>query len=169
MITGSDSEKVSGRKQSMYNDLRSDDSMKVETEYVKARSYLATSRRDEAFAILERLSQDVMNVYGAEAAYLLILDSYDKGEFEDVETKVYAFADAGSDQTYWLAKSFIVLGDSFMERGDSAQAKATFESIMEGYSSSGAADDVADNVTMRLRKIEELAAETTNQNSDETL
>lgn len=153
----------------LLNDLRSDDSMKVESEYVKARSYLATSRRDEAFAILERLSQDVMNVYGAEAAYLLILDSYDKGEFEDVETKVYAFADAGSDQTYWLAKSFIVLGDSFMERGDSAQAKATFESIMEGYSSSGAADDVADNVTMRLRKIEELAAETTNQNSDETL
>ena len=147
------------------NDVHSDDAMKVEAEYVKAKSYLATSRRDEAFAILERLSEDVMNVYGAEAAYLLIQDSYDKGEFADVETKVYAFADAGSGQSYWLAKSFIVLGDSFMERGEAAQAKATFESVRDGYSPEGEGDDVADNVNMRLRKIEELS----NQNSDGTL
>ena len=106
-----------------------------------------------------------MNVYGAEAAYLLIQDSYDKGEFADVETKVYAFADAGSGQSYWLAKSFIVLGDSFMERGEAAQAKATFESVRDGYSPEGEGDDVADNVNMRLRKIEELS----NQNSDGTL
>ncbi len=149
----------------LLNDVRSDDVMKVEARYVKAKSFLATSRRDEAFAILEVLSKDVMNAYGAEAAYLIILDSYDKGEFENVESKVYAFADAGSDQTYWLAKSFIVLGDSFMERGETAQAKATFESVRDGYAPDGSGDDVADNVAMRLRKIEEI----TNQNTDETL
>ena len=151
----------------LLNDTRSDDAVKVEAEYVKAKSYLATSRRDEAFAILERLSKDVTSSFGAEAAYLLILDSYDKGEFEDVETKVYAFADAGSGQTYWLAKSFIVLGDSFMEREDSAQAKATFASILEGYTPEGDSDDVTDNVNMRLRKIEEMEAENSNQNADE--
>ena len=70
--------------------------------------------------------------YGAEAAYILIMDSYDRGEFEEVENKVYAFAEAGSGQTYWLAKSFIVLGDSFMEREDIEQAKATFESVRDG-------------------------------------
>jgi hypothetical protein len=42
-------------------------------------------------------------MYGAEAAYLIILDSYDKGEFEAVEEKVYAFSDAGTGQVYWLA------------------------------------------------------------------
>lgn len=153
----------------LINDVRSDDAMTIEAEYVKAKSYLATSRRDEAFVILERLSKDVTNVYGAEAAYLLILDSYDKGEFDDVETKVYAFADAGSGQTYWLAKSFIVLGDSFMERDDAVQAKATFESVRDGYTPEGDGDDVVDNVNMRLRKMEEMAAQTTNQNTDETL
>ena len=130
---------------------------------------MATSRRDEAFAILERLAKDVNTTYGAEAAYMLVLDSYDKGEFDDVETKVYAFADAGSDQAYWLAKSFIVLGDSFVERGDNEQAKATFESVRDGYSPKGEPDDVADNVAMRLKKLDELMNEQTNQIANETL
>ena len=76
-----------------------------------------------------------------------------------METKVYAFADAGSDQVYWLAKSFIVLGDSFAERGEMEQAKATFESVRDGYTPSGAEDDVMDNVNMRLAKIDEMVEE----------
>ena len=63
---------------------------------------------------------------------------------------------SGTPQTYWLAKSFIVLGDSFAEQGELEQAKATFESIRDGYQAEGASDDVLDNVQMRLRKIEEL-------------
>ncbi len=103
---------------------------------------------------MSRLAEDVTNPYGAESAYLLILDCYDRGAFEDVETKVYAFADAESDQVYWLAKSFIVLGDSFAERDEMEQAKATFESVRDGYEPTGADDDVLDNVKMRLDKME---------------
>lgn len=140
-------------------DSRSDSAMKTEALYVKAKSYLATSRRDEAYSIFADLAKDATNVYGAEAAYLQILDSYDKGEFEAVEEKVYAFSDAGSGQMYWLAKSFIVLGDSFVERDELEQAKATFESIRDGYTPSGNSDDVLDNVSMRLKKLEEIMAQ----------
>ena len=69
---------------------------------------------------------------------------------------MYAFSDAGSAQVYWLAKSFIVLGDSFVERDEYEQAKATFESVRDGYDPSGNDDDVIDNVDMRLKKLEEL-------------
>lgn len=140
-------------------DTRSDDALKSEAKYIKAKSYLATSRREEAFKVLEELSEDVSGAYGAEAAYMLIQDSYDRGEFEEVENKVYAFSDAGSDQVYWLAKSFIVLGDSFAERGDMEQAKATFESVRDGYSPDGPEDDVLDNVAMRLKRMDEMMTE----------
>lgn len=140
------------------HDTRSDEALKAEAEYVKAKSYLATSRRDEAFRIMETLSEDVSGAYGAEAAYLLILDCYDRGEFDAVEKKVYTFADAESGQVYWLAKSFIVLGDSFAERGNLNQAKATFESIRDGYEPEGQGDDVLDNVNMRLKRIEEMSS-----------
>jgi tetratricopeptide (TPR) repeat protein len=139
-------------------DSRTTPALHTEAQYIKAKSYLASSRRDEAFAILEKLSEDVSGEYGAEAAYLLILDSYDKGEFEEVENKVYAFSDAGSPQVYWLAKSFIVLGDSFVERDELAQAKATFESVRDGYEPQNADDDVRDNVELRLKKLEEMMA-----------
>jgi len=139
-------------------DARSDGSVRKEADYVKAKSYLASSRRDEAFVILEKLAADLSDAYGAESAYYLIQDSYDRGDFDQVEERVYAFSDAGSGQTYWLAKSFIVLGDSFMERDDVEQAKATFESIRDGYVSSGE-DDILDNVNMRLRKISEMMDE----------
>ena len=140
-------------------DSRSDSEMRTEARYVKAKSYLATSRREEAYSIFADLAKDATNVYGAEAAYLQILDSYDKGEFEAVEEKVYAFSDAGSGQMYWLAKSFIVLGDSFVERDELEQAKATFESVRDGYTPSGNSDDVLDNVSMRLKKLEEIMAQ----------
>ncbi|MGM9735905.1 MAG: tetratricopeptide repeat protein [Candidatus Cryptobacteroides sp.] len=140
-------------------DSRSDDALKDEARYVKAKSYLASSRRDEAFAIMETLSKDMRSEYGAEAAYLIILDCYDSGRFEDVENKVFAFSDSGTPQTYWLAKSFITLGDSYVERDELRQAKATFESVRDGYSPSGASDDVLDNVNMRLSKLESLMSQ----------
>ncbi len=136
-----------------------EDRLKSEARYIKAKSYLATSRRDEAYRIFVELAKDTSSEFGAEAAYLIILDSYDKGEFEAVEEKVYEFSDAGGGQVYWLAKSFIVLGDSFVERGEMEQAKATFESVRDGYKPSGADDDVLDNVGMRLKKLGELMAE----------
>ena len=131
----------------------------TEAEYVVAKSCLATSRREDAFAMLERLSQDVSSIYGAEAAYMIIQDCYDRGDFEAVEEKVYSFADAGSGQLYWMARSFIVLGDSFVERDDLHQAKATFESVRDGYTPASDEDDVLDNVMMRLRKLEEMSQE----------
>ena len=90
---------------------------------------------------------------------MVILDAYDKGEFETVETKVYAFADYGSPHNYWLAKSFIVLGDSFVERGELKQAKATFESVRDGYTPEGDQDDVLENIEFRLRKLDSFDSE----------
>ena len=136
---------------------RMSDAVKREAEFVKAKAFMATSRRAEALAAMEKLAADCMDEFGAEAVYMLIMDSYDKAEFAEVENKVYAFSDAGSPQTYWLAKSFIVLGDSFVDRGEFMQAKATFESVRDGYVSSGK-DDVMDNVRMRLEKLQEMMA-----------
>lgn len=137
-------------------DSRSDAQVKSEAQYVKAKSYLAMSRRNDAFAILSKLAGDVSGPYGAEAAYMLIQDCYDRGDFEELENKVYAFSDAGSGQMYWLAKSFVTLGDSFVDRGELEQAKATFESVRDGYEPQGPDDDVRDGVMLRLSKLEEM-------------
>lgn len=140
-------------------DAASDETLKREALYIKAKSLMASSRRTEALAVMELLAGSVMDAYGAEAAYTLILDSYDKGDFKEVEDKVFAFSDAGSNQLYWLAKSFIVLGDSYVDRDNLKQAKATFESVRDGYKPSSNEDDVMDNLRIRLTKLEEMISQ----------
>lgn len=130
-----------------------------EAEYVRAKSLLATSRRDEAFILLARLAKSPDTPEGAEASYMLIQDSYDRGEFEEVENMVYAFSDSGTGENYWLAKAFVVLGDAFVETGNLEQAKATFESVAEGYVPEDGNDDILQSVQMRLGKLKELMSE----------
>lgn len=129
---------------------------KREARYIMAKSYLASSQRDKAFAILKELAVSKSTPEGAEAEFMLIQDSYDRGDFKDVEKLVFEFSDSGSSQTYWMARSFIILGDSYVENGDFKQARATFESIRDGYSPAGDSDGVLDEVKMRLGKLDEM-------------
>ncbi|MBQ1866651.1 MAG: hypothetical protein II151_06965, partial [Bacteroidales bacterium] len=127
-----------------------------EADYIKAKSYLGNSDRDNAFAILEKLSAKPSTDEGAEATWLIIQDLYDRGEFDKVEDRVYKFASAAPNQSYWLAKSYITLGDTFAETDKYKQAKATFESIRDGYRGD---DDVLDNVNMRLARLAKITEE----------
>ncbi len=130
-------------------------SERTEANYIQGKSYMAISNREKALEIFTQLSSDPSTPYGGEAAYIVILDCYNRGEFDDVETKVFAFSESSSPNQYWLAKSFVVLGDSYAEQGDYEQAKATFESVRDGYKPSEP-DDVKDNLDLRIRKTEEM-------------
>jgi len=67
---------------------------------------------------------------------------------------IYDFADTDTPQQYWIARSFVLLGDIFAEREEWVQAKATYESIQKGYKSEKS-DDIEQMVTLRLKKCEE--------------
>ncbi len=124
-----------------------------EANYIIAKSLLITGKRGEATPILQKLASNTISPEGAEASYLLVIDAYDEGDFKSVEERVYAFSDSKTPHTYWLAKSFIVLGDSFAERDEWEQAEATFKSIKEGYKPQKENDDVLEQIDMRLKKI----------------
>lgn len=126
-----------------------------EANFLMAKSYRMMGEADFARAIFTDLAMDCSDQYGGESSYILILEAYDKGDFPDVELKVYAFADKGSNQLYWLAKSFIVLGDSFADRNDYTQARATFESILQEYSPREN-DDVLDQVNSRIELLNKM-------------
>lgn len=138
------------------SDVRSSTALRREAAYVQAKSYLSMSRRAEAMALFETLSAEPSTAEGAEAKYILIQDTFDKGEFDKVEKAVYAFSGSAGSQSYWLAKAYLVLGDSFMERGMKDQARATYESIRDGYQASRPDDDIKDNVKMRLEHLQTL-------------
>ncbi len=137
--------------------LDSDDQQyRREALYICGKSNQALSNTASAMECFTLLSTDRNDAMGAEAAYILIKDEYDAGHFDNVEQMVYSFSDSGSVQSYWLAKSFIILGDSFADRKNYDQAFATFQSIKEGYVPSGDRDDVPEQVDLRLETIHKL-------------
>ena len=139
------------------SDARSTEAELREADYLKAKSYLSTNDRTRAFEIFSTLASKPSTNEGAEAAYMMIQDAYDQGKYDTVEKRVYDFSAKAAGQNYWLAKAFITLGDSFAEQDNFAQAKATFESILNGYQpTAGTSDDVLDNVRMRLSKLENM-------------
>jgi len=130
-----------------------DDAARRNAEFIAAKSYIVLGDRTEAKVLLNKLSEDCSDEIGAECAYILIQDLYNAGDFEEVEKKVYEFSDTKTSQLYWLAKSFIILGDSFADRERWEQARATYESISKGYKVSIPNDDVPEQTEMRLNKL----------------
>ena len=124
-----------------------------EADLMRALSYLATSQRDKAFTILRTLASQPSTAEGAQASYLVIQDTYDQGNFDEVEPMVYKFSESAGSQSYWLAKAFIVLGDSFAEKENFKQARATFQSLLDGYESQDQDDDIISSVKMRISRL----------------
>ena len=101
--------------------------------FAKANVLLARSEVPEAYKIYEMLSADMTTAEGAESAYRIIEALFKEGKLEECEQKIYALAGSKTQYTYWLGKSFITLGDIFVQRGDNFQASATYRSVVDGY------------------------------------
>ena len=52
---------------------------------------------------------------------------------------------------YWVAKAYIALGDIYAGRDDSFQARATYQSIVDGYSP--ADDGIVAEAKARIEKL----------------
>lgn len=52
---------------------------------------------------------------------------------------------------YWLARSFILLGDIYADRGDDFQARATWQSVADGYSPQD--DGIVKEARARIEKL----------------
>jgi len=103
------------------------------SQFARARILLSRGEKGSALAIYERLSAEPKTPEGAESAYRVIRAAYDAKQYDKAEKLVYAFSDSGSTHSYWLAEAFLTLGDIYAVRGDSFQARATYQSVADGY------------------------------------
>ena len=100
-----------------------------------AKAQVLLKRGDEvaAMEVFKMLSSEVKSAEGAEARFRMIEQEYKAKQYDKAEKMVYEFSDSNTPQNYWLAKAFILLGDIYLDRGDSFQARATYQSVVEGY------------------------------------
>lgn len=122
-----------------------------EARYAKARVLEKRGDVDGAVEIYRKLSADVRYAEGAEASYKVIAREFDKGNTDEAEKLVYAFADKNTPHSYWLGKSFILLGDIYRMKGDTFQARATYQSVVDGYTPTD--DGIVDEARERIAKL----------------
>jgi len=121
-----------------------------EARFAKVKALIAANDYTTAFPELKKLSANTASAEGAEAKYLLCQYYYDTNNDNLAEKEVFDFADKGSSQPYWLARSFIVLADVYQRRGETFQAQQYLQSILDNYEGN---DDIKPTVTERMKKI----------------
>ena len=99
---------------------------------------------------MSALAKDTRNVYGAEAKYLLAQLYFDEGQADKAEKEVLDYIEVSTPHAYWLARSFILLSDIYMEMGRELDAKQYLLSLKQNYQ---ADDDIAEMIETRLVKL----------------
>lgn len=87
-----------------------------------------------ALALYRELAVESQSKEGAEATYKVIEAMFHGGDLDGTEKAVLKFAGQNTPQAYWLGRAFLVLGDVYILKGDTFQARATLQSIVDGYS-----------------------------------
>ena len=105
------------------------------------------SAAKEAFGTAMEMSQTIV---GAEAKYNYGQLQYQEEAYTDAQETAFDLIKNMPSYDYWVAKSFILLADTYMALDDVFQAKSTLESIIENYEGE---DDIIPSAKERLEKI----------------
>lgn len=108
-----------------------------EANLAKASILRKDGKPDEALALYRQLARQPKTREGAEASYHTAALLYEQGKLKEAEKVIFEFSESGTSHQYWLAKSFILLGDLYAGQKDIFQAKATYQSVIDGYKTTG--------------------------------
>ncbi len=120
-------------------------------QFLKAQALAAAGKTTQAMPIFEKLAVESQSAEGAESAYIVIEARAGMGNAADAKKRIFALADQNSPHTYWVGKAFLILGDMYEKEGDSFQARATFQSIVDGYPTPG--DGIIDAARERIKNL----------------
>ncbi len=105
----------------------------LEAHYILGKSYFEQNNNSGAkqeFAIAGKLATTEI---GAESKYYHALLEYEDGNYKEAEKLVFELVETFSSYDYWVAKSFILLADVYVNLENIFQAKQTLQSIIDNY------------------------------------
>ncbi|MGE0079183.1 MAG: tetratricopeptide repeat protein [Bacteroidales bacterium] len=138
-----------------------------ETRFKLAQAHLELGNVDNALIEFSKVASNLKTKEGAESKYHVAKIYLDKGEYNKAETEIFAFAEKNTPHQYWLAKCFILLADVYMQQDDFFQAKATLQSVIDGYSTTD--DGIIDEATNKLNQLVKLEKNKQTKKTDDNL
>lgn len=126
--------------------------LKSEALYNRAKAYLSKGELEKAIADFKEIAVETRTSNGAEAKYLLAKLYFDTNQNDLAEKEIMDFANKNTPHQYWLARSFVLLSDIYMEKGEIFQAKQYLLSLQKNYTNK---DDIEPMIIERLAIISE--------------
>lgn len=119
--------------------------IKREATYIAAKSLQETGRDALAIEEYKKIADEVMSIEGAEAKYQLAVLYFQRKEFASAEKEILEFSEKTTPHEYWIARSFILWADIFVEKKEYFQAIQTLQSIIDYY-------EISDDGILELAK-----------------
>ena len=132
------------------SDPKSDDQVRLEARYNRAKAHLAQKQLALAIPDLRALSADTRTVFGAEAKYLLANLYFEQNNLVDAEKEIMDFAKKNTPHQVWLARSFVLLADINILLKNDFQAKQYLLSLQKNYTEP---DEIQTMINERLQAI----------------
>ncbi len=106
---------------------------------------------DEALNIYRSLATESQTKVGAMSTLKVIEALYAADDLDAAQELVMTFAGQNTPHQQALGRAFLVLGDIYAKKGDTFQARATLQSIIDGYSPDN--DGVIDAARERIASL----------------
>jgi TolA-binding protein len=130
-----------------------------EANFISGKSHYLSGNQQAAIEPLKAVATDTKLEQGAEAKFLISEIYYNSNQKQQAEEEIMDFIAKGTPFQFWLGKSFLLLADIYIDRGDDFQAKHTLRSVVENYG--------ADNDGVKERAARKLAAIEAQEQKDE--
>lgn len=124
--------------------------MRNEALFNRAKAYERENKPTDELNDLLKMSINTKTATGAEAKYMLANTYYKLNRLNEAEKEVLSFAKLNTPYQYWLAKSFVVLADVYVQKGNDFQAKQYLLSLQKNYT---VKDDIQNMIVSRLNAI----------------
>lgn len=107
--------------------------MAAETHLAIGNASLELQRYEMAKNAFEKVIENNQGEMAAEALYGLSLATFKLKDYKTAEKNIFKLSGDYASYDYWVAKSFILLADVYLETGDEFQARQTLQSIVNNY------------------------------------
>ena len=105
-----------------------------QVNHIVGKSYFMKGNYTTALQWLDKSAKADKSVFGAESAYYGAVCSFKQNHLDETENKVFDISDKFSSHEYWVAKSFILLADVYVQEENNFQAKETLRSVIDNCS-----------------------------------
>jgi TolA-binding protein len=112
---------------------KSSEEDKLKANLFSAKAYLLKNDLASAFTNFKEVSDKTKTILAAEARYQMAAIQFQQNEFNAAQQTAFDLIKNLPSFDYWVAKSFLLLADTYMALKDDFQAKSTLQSLLDNY------------------------------------